>query len=222
VAVEDPARFAVTVFREVLEARGVRVTGGVATSSDPLPPDVRVLATHLGVPLARRIEEVNEESQNLHAELLLRLLGLHVLGEGTAEKGRETMEGFLDRLEVPRTGWRLEDGSGLSHTNLVTPRGLVALLVAMDRHPHREVFRASLAEAGRSGQLEERMRGTPAEARVLAKTGALKGVNGLAGYVVADSGEELAFAVLVGNHAAGSTDAKRAIDAIAHVLVTSR
>jgi D-alanyl-D-alanine carboxypeptidase/D-alanyl-D-alanine-endopeptidase (penicillin-binding protein 4) len=222
VAVEDPARFAVTVFREVLEARGVRVTGGVATSSDPLPPDVRVLATREGVPLARRIEEVNEESQNLHAELLLRLLGLHVLGEGTAEKGRKAMEGFLDRLEVSRTGWRLEDGSGLSHTNLVTPRGLVALLVAMDRHPHREVFRASLARAGTSGQLEDRMRGTPAEARVIAKTGALKGVNGLAGYVVADRGEELAFAVLVGNHATGSTDAKRAIDAIANVLVTSR
>jgi D-alanyl-D-alanine carboxypeptidase/D-alanyl-D-alanine-endopeptidase (penicillin-binding protein 4) len=194
----------------------------VATSSAPLPPDVRVLATHEGIPLARRIEEVNEESQNLHAELLLRQLGLEVLGEGTTEKGLEAVEGFLDRLEVPRTGWRLQDGSGLSHTNLVTPRGLVALLVAMDRHPHRDVFRASLSEAGASGQLEDRLRGTPAEGRLLAKTGALTGVNGLAGYVVAESGKETAFAILVGNHAARSRDARRAIDAIANVLVTSR
>jgi D-alanyl-D-alanine carboxypeptidase/D-alanyl-D-alanine-endopeptidase (penicillin-binding protein 4) len=221
VAVEDPARFAATVFREVLEARGVRVPGGVATSSASLPPGLRVLATREGIPLARRIEEVNEESQNLHAELLLRQLGLQVLGEGTTERGLEAVEGFLDRLEIPRTGWRLEDGSGLSHTNLVTPRGLVALLVAMSRHPHRGVYRASLAEAGRSGRLEDRMRGTPAEARVEAKTGALKGVNGLAGYAITEGGEELAFAILVGNHAVRSGAANRAIDAIANVLVTS-
>ena len=62
------------------QAKGIAVTGGVATSSDPLPAGARVLAVHEGVPVARLIEEVNKESQNLHAELLLRLLGLQVLG----------------------------------------------------------------------------------------------------------------------------------------------
>ncbi len=222
VAVEDPARFAATVFREVLEAKGIPVWGGVTTSSDPLPPGARVLATRDGIPLARRIEKVNKESQNLHAELLLRRLGLEVLGEGSTEKGLEAVERFLDRLEVPRAGWRLEDGSGLSHTNVVTPGGLVALLVAMDRHPDREVFRASLAEAGVSGQLEERMRGTPAQARVVAKTGALKGVNALAGYVDTEGGERRAFAVLVSHHVASSGTAKAAIDEITNLLAAPR
>jgi D-alanyl-D-alanine carboxypeptidase/D-alanyl-D-alanine-endopeptidase (penicillin-binding protein 4) len=222
VAVENPALFAAAVFSEVLQARGIRVTGGVATSSESLPPAARVLAAHEGVSLARRIEEVNKESQNLHAELLLRQLGLQVGGEGTTETGLAAVEGFLDRRGVPRRGWRLVDGSGLSHTNVLTPRGLVALLVAMDRHPQREVFRASLAEAGLSGQLEDRMRGTPAAGRLIGKTGALRGVSGLAGYVVTASGEERAFAVLVGNHVGPSSIAKRTLDAFACALASTR
>jgi D-alanyl-D-alanine carboxypeptidase/D-alanyl-D-alanine-endopeptidase (penicillin-binding protein 4) len=222
VAVEDPALFAVTVFGEVLQAKGVAVMGGVATSSDPLPSAARVLAAHDGVPMARLIAEVNKESQNLHAELLLRVLGLRLLGEGTMERGHEAVEEFLVRLEVPHAGWSVEDGSGLSHTNVVTPRGLAALLVAMDRHPQAAAFRASLAVAGVDGTLEDRMRGTPAETRVTAKTGGLKSVNALAGYVTTERGERLAFAFLVNNHVELSDAAKAALDDMAVVLATAR
>jgi D-alanyl-D-alanine carboxypeptidase/D-alanyl-D-alanine-endopeptidase (penicillin-binding protein 4) len=222
VAVEDPARFAATALAEVLEDRGITVTGGVATASDPLPADTRVLAVHEGVSLTRRIQEVNRESLNLHAELLLRLVGREASGEGTTESGLEAVEGFLDRLEVPRDGWRLRDGSGLSHTNLVTPRGLVTLLAAMDRHPHAETFRASLSVAGVSGQLEERLLGTPAVGRVAAKTGALRGVTTLAGYAPTAGGEGLAFAVLVNNHTTSTATAKTAIDEIVFALSTAR
>jgi D-alanyl-D-alanine carboxypeptidase/D-alanyl-D-alanine-endopeptidase (penicillin-binding protein 4) len=222
VAVEDPALFAATVFGEVLESRGIAVMGAVVTSSDPRPADARVLATHDGVPLARLIEEVNTESQNLHAEMLLRLLGRHASGEGSADKGHEAVAQFLERLEAPHAGWELRDGSGLSRTNILTPRGLAALLVAMDRHPHAAVFRASLAVAGVSGTLEERMRDTPAAGRVLAKTGTLRRVNALAGYVTTVRGERLAFAVLVNNQVELSGAAKDAIDAIAITLATAR
>jgi D-alanyl-D-alanine carboxypeptidase/D-alanyl-D-alanine-endopeptidase (penicillin-binding protein 4) len=195
---------------------------GVATSSDPLPADTRVLAVHEGVSVARRIEEVNKESQNLHAELLLRLLGQRVLGEGTTEKGLEAVEEFLSRLGVPHTGWGLKDGSGLSHTNVLTPRGLAALLVAMDRHPQAAAFRASLAVAGASGKLERRMRGTAAEARVMAKSGGMQRVNTLAGYVTTESGERLVFAILLNNQVELSTSAKDAIDEIVFALATAR
>ena len=225
VAVEDPARYAATAFREVLEARGIAVRAGIATTSAPLPAEARVLAAHDGVPMGRLVEEVNKESLNLHAELLLRLLGRRASGEGTTEKGIEAVEEFLDRLEVPRAGWRLEDGSGLSHTNVVTPRGLSALLAAMDRHPRDEVaeaFRASLSVARDDGKLEDRMRGTPAEARVAAKTGGLKSVNALAGYVTTASGEQLAFAILLNNHVELAAAAKAAINEIVIVLATAR
>jgi D-alanyl-D-alanine carboxypeptidase/D-alanyl-D-alanine-endopeptidase (penicillin-binding protein 4) len=222
VAVEDPARFAVTVFREVLAAKGILVSGETATSSDPLPAETRVLVAHDGVSMERLIGEINKESQNLHAEMLLRVLGGRVAGEGTAAKGHEAVDGFLDRLEAPQGGWGLRDGSGLSRTNIVTPRGLAALLVAMDRHRHGAVFRGSLAVAGVDGTLEERMRGNPAEGRVVGKTGTLRRVNGLAGYVTTVRGDRLAFVLLVNNQVDLSDVARTAIDDIANALAAAR
>jgi D-alanyl-D-alanine carboxypeptidase/D-alanyl-D-alanine-endopeptidase (penicillin-binding protein 4) len=187
-----------------------------------LPHDLRVVAAHEGAPLSRLVEEVNKESQNLHAELLLRRLGARATGVGTTEAGLDAVAGFLDRLSVPRSGWGLKDGSGLSHTNLVTPRGLVALLVAMDRHPHAASFRASLPVAGRDGNLERRMRGTPAEGRIEAKPGTLQGVDALAGHAATSSGDRVAFVVIVNNHVRRSADARKAIDAVAVALSLSR
>ena len=123
---------------------------------------------------------------------------------------------------MPHDGWNLADGSGLARTDLVTPRGLVALLAAMDRHPAAPAFRESLPIAGRDGTLEKRMRGTAAEGNVTAKTGTLSLVNALAGYVTTARGERLAFAVIVNNHAARSREAVKAIDDVAVSLASSR
>jgi D-alanyl-D-alanine carboxypeptidase/D-alanyl-D-alanine-endopeptidase (penicillin-binding protein 4) len=220
--VEDPARYTVTVFAEVLEAKGIRVMGGVDTSRAPLPPDTRILAARDGVPVAEMIRVVNKESENVHAEMLLRLVGLRVKGDGSPEKGHEAVGEFLKRLGVPSEGWGLTDGSGLARTDLVTPRGLAALLVAMDRHPQAAAFRESLPIAGVDGTLEKRMKGTAAEGRVVAKTGTMRLANALAGYVTTLRGERLAFAIVVNNHAGRSREAVDAIDAIAVALVAAR
>jgi D-alanyl-D-alanine carboxypeptidase/D-alanyl-D-alanine-endopeptidase (penicillin-binding protein 4) len=221
-AVADPAHCAAQVFRGVLEAKGIRVTGGVSTSSAPLPAGVRALATHDGPPMAEMVRVVNKESQNLHAEMLLRLVGLKVKGEGSAEKGHEAVAEMARRLGVPGDGWALTDGSGLARTDLLTPRGLVALLAAMDRHPGASAFRASLPIAGVDGTLEKRMKGTAAEGRVTAKTGTLRLANALAGYVTTERGERLAFSIVVNNHAGKSREAVAAIDAIAAALALAR
>ena len=221
-AVADPARCAAQAFLGVLRSRGIRVAGGVATSRSPLPAAARVLASHESPSMAEMIRVVNKESQNLHAEMLLRLVGLKVKGEGSAAKGHEAVAEMAKRLGVPDEGWALVDGSGLAHTDLLTPRGLVALLVAMDRHPHAAAFRASLPIAGVDGTLEKRMKGTAAENRVAAKTGTLRRVNALAGYVTTERGARLAFAIVVNNHAGKGREAVAAIDAIAAALTSAR
>ncbi len=221
-AVLDPARCAAQVFRDVLAARGIRVSRGLATSSAPLPAGARVLASHESLPLAEMVRVVNKVSQNLHAEMLLRLLGAKAKGEGTAKKGSEAVAEVLRRLGVEDAGFSRVDGSGLARTNVLTPRGLVSLLVAMDRHPHAAAFRDSLPVAGRDGTLEKRMKGTAAEGRVLAKTGTLSMTNALAGYATAGRGERLAFAIVVNNHAGKGRQAVAAIDAIAAVLASAR
>ena len=221
-AVADPASCAAAVFASVLEARGIRVVAGVATSSAPLPDGARVLAAYDGLPMAQVIQVVNKESQNLHAEMLLRLLGSKLEGEGSVEQGRAAVAEVMKRLGVEAAGWALADGSGLSRADLVTPRGLVALLAAMDRHPHAAAFRDSLPIAGVDGTLEKRMRGTAAEKRVLAKTGTLQLANALAGYVTTTRGDRLAFALFVNNHAAGGREAVAAMDRIAVALAEAR
>ena len=211
----DPALCAAKVFLDVLEAKGIRVMGGVTASSAPLPAGARVLATHDSPSMAQIVRVVNKRSQNLHAEMLLRLVGLKVEGEGSAEKGHQAVAELAKRLGVPDQGWGLTDGSGLAPSDLLTPRGLVALLVAMDRHPEAAAFRDSLPIAGVDGTLEKRMKGTPAEGRVVAKTGTTGRANALAGYVTTASGERLAFAIVVNNHAGKGREAVAAIDAIA-------
>jgi serine-type D-Ala-D-Ala carboxypeptidase/endopeptidase (penicillin-binding protein 4) len=222
IAVRDPARFAALALAAVLEAKGISISGGIGTSRAPLPAGTRVLAAHESATLAELVRATNKESRNLHAEMLLRLVGLEARGEGSAEKGRDAELEILKRLGVDTSGWALSDGSGLARTNLVTPRGMVALLAAMDRHPEAAAFRASLPVAGVDGTLEKRMRGTAAEGRVLAKTGTLNLANALAGYATTRRGARLAFAAFVNNHARRGPEAVAALDALAAALVEAR
>ena len=172
--------------------------------------------------MAEMVKVVNKESQNLHAEMLLRLVGLKEKGEGSVEEGALAALALAERLRVPAAGWSIQDGSGLSRADLLTPAGLAALLAAMDRHPHAAAFRDSLPIAGVDGTLETRMRGTPAEKRVLAKTGTSQLINALAGYVTTRGGERLAFAIFVNNHAGRAARRSRAIDRVAIALAEAR
>jgi D-alanyl-D-alanine carboxypeptidase/D-alanyl-D-alanine-endopeptidase (penicillin-binding protein 4) len=217
VALEDPARYAATVFAEVLTTKGIVVTGDVATSSDALPAGRRTLATWESRPISEIVGVVNKVSQNLHTEMLLRLLGARVKGQGTVEAGHEAEAAFLKRLGARSESWSLQDASGLSRSDLVTPHGMVDLLAGMDRHRHAEAFRASLPVAGVDGTLADRMKGTPAEGKVRAKTGSIRNVNALGGYVDARSGDRMVFYAVV-NHHLSATDAVEAIDAIATLL----
>jgi serine-type D-Ala-D-Ala carboxypeptidase/endopeptidase (penicillin-binding protein 4) len=218
VALENPALYAITVFAEVLAASGITFTGGVAATSDPLPAGAQVLAAHDGPPLAEILKVVDKESQNLHAELLLRQLGLRLRGEGSAEAGQAVVREFLERMGVRAEAWSVQDGSGLSRSDLLDAHGLVGLLAAMTHHPHARAFRESLAVAGVDGTLKSRFRGTPAEGRLLAKTGTLRFANGLTGYATGATGEPLAFAIILTHHTGPGREAVAAIDEIALAL----
>jgi D-alanyl-D-alanine carboxypeptidase/D-alanyl-D-alanine-endopeptidase (penicillin-binding protein 4) len=217
VALENPALFATTLFVERLTARGIPVTGGAAAAASSPPEATRVLAARESEPLARILEETNKPSDNGRAESLLRLVG-RAQGEGSLERGVEAVGDFLARLGVDTHAASLADGSGLAVTDLATPRQIVDLLAAMDRHRYAQVFRASLPVAGRDGTLERRMRGTRAEGRVVAKTGTRQHVNALAGYVDTASGRRLAFAILLNHHTLPSHEGNAAIDAICDLL----
>ena len=91
--------------------------GAVATSRSPLPAGARVLAAHDGPPLAEAIKAVNKPSQNLHAETMLRLLGARAAATA-ARSGPRGGPRVPERMGVDATDWSLQDGSGLSRSDL--------------------------------------------------------------------------------------------------------
>jgi D-alanyl-D-alanine carboxypeptidase/D-alanyl-D-alanine-endopeptidase (penicillin-binding protein 4) len=219
VALENPALFAATLLAERLTAAGIPVTAGSATDSGPLPEGLRVLASRQSPTVAEIVRMVNKESHNLGAEVLLRHGGIAAAGQGTLAGGRDGTLALLARLGVPAETFVIEDGSGLSRSDLVTAKGMAALLVAMDDHKAAADFRASLPVAGVDGTLAHRMKSSAAVGRVLAKTGTLRATSSLAGYVTTRSGNRMAFAFIV-NNAPSARQAGAALDALAVALAS--
>lgn len=195
--VGDPVTFTAGAYRAALEAVGVKVEGQIRIGRTP---DQASLVTSLpSPPLARLVSVMNRESINHYAEQLWRnaARGADRGTVGSAETAAKTLQDFLTRQAGVRSdAVTATDGSGLSVLDRVTPRSLVQLLDHAHRAPWGSAFHASLPVAGESELLRNRMRATPAQGNLHAKTGTTNDVIGLAGYVTAENGEVLAFAFL--------------------------
>ncbi len=118
----------------------------------------------------------------------------------TEETSVELMNEFLATVGVKAGDVLLEEGSGLSRRDVITPEATVALLSYMSRSRWAEVYRSALPVAGVDGTLQNRMKGTPAAGNVRAKTGTLRYVYSLSGYVTTAAGERLAFSIMLNNY----------------------
>ncbi|MGQ0660504.1 MAG: D-alanyl-D-alanine carboxypeptidase/D-alanyl-D-alanine endopeptidase [Sphingosinicella sp.] len=224
--IDDPAHYAASRLRAMLEARGVRVTGGVGVrhraaeggegeqSTNNAPPVVSpapVLARLVPPPLAQDLARINKESQNLHAELMIRRLGL-VRGSGSISDGVAAIDAMMGQAGAPRTSWDLSDGSGMSTYNRMAPRAVAALLRWAATQPWGAAWRETFPVAGVDGTLARRFRGTALERRLFAKTGTLNATNALSGYMIARSGRTLTFSFFA-NDVPGGGSATAVMDA---------
>ena len=204
VAVRDPTFFFAQALKHALEQGGVAVQGPVVRrhlTPEELAAAERVAAQE--TPLPDVLWRCNTFSQNLFAECLLKSLAAYGPGgarrdtPGSWDEGVAVLQAGLRDLGVECNGAVLRDGSGLSHANRATARQLVTLLLRMRRHPHADVFLASLAEPGQEGSMRNRYDDPALRGRVRAKTGTIAGVRALAGYAARPDGTMLAFAILV-------------------------
>ena len=135
---------------------------------------------------------MNQPSDNFMAEMLVKAIAVADGELGTTVAGADAIEETLRKtFDVAPT---VVDGSGLSRSDRTSPLQVVTLLEALAADAH---FDASLAVAGRSGTLEDRMRGSAAQDRCHAKTGTLRDVSALAGYCTTVGGRQVAFAFLM-------------------------
>lgn len=237
VPVADPARYTAAVVREVLEKRGIHVTGGIRAvqreTESPLTgrsvfapafdgnAALTVLAVHQSPPLLDILEVVNKKSHNLYAELVLRTVGRVAVGEGTVEGGARAVHHMLEReTGASYPDLAIYDGSGLSPLNRVSAGHLIRLLTFVANSPMAEPFLATLPEAGAQDGLR-RMYRTPAERNLRAKTGTIDRVSALSGYVRSADGERLAFSI-ISNDVPSTWRAKRVEDAIGARLAAFR
>jgi D-alanyl-D-alanine carboxypeptidase/D-alanyl-D-alanine-endopeptidase (penicillin-binding protein 4) len=109
------------------------------------------------------------------------------------------LEKFLAAHRVP-ADVHFDEGSGLSRNNLTSARATVALLAAMTTNRWANDFFDALPVAGVDGTLRRRMKGTPAFQNIHAKTGTLRWVNSLSGYVTTAAGEKLVFSLMLNRY----------------------
>ncbi len=163
------------------------------------------------------VKVVNKRSQNFFAEQVLKTLGAVFKADGSFASGAKVVYDVLGQLGLATDGLTIEDGSGLSRLNRVTARRTAELLVAMRSHPLFDEFYDSLAIAGEDGD-PRRLDSAAARGNVHSKTGTLRGVSALSGYVTTSDGELLAFSVLINNLSRGKWAAISIEDAIVERL----
>lgn len=249
-AVEDPAAFTAAAFKEALRGRGINVAGTATSAhrysietgefaaerSTPIRPAPemahissveaplegrKIVATRSSVPLAQDITVIDKVSQNLHAELLLRLLGKVHGRDGSFAEGARVVRQFITSIGVDDNDFFLYDGSGMSMDDRVAPRVYTRLLTYAAKQPWGQAWRDTLPIAGVDGTLNNRFRNSPLKGKLWAKTGTMNEDDALSGYLTTASGKTLAFSIMVNGHRPGSTAEVQAMDRICEAIAAA-
>lgn len=218
IAIDDPALFTAAALKNSLEQRGITVTGAAVArhrlnrAELPSPEPAVPLAERTSPPLWLILQVVNKVSQNLHAELVKLAAG-----------GEDAMKAFLLEAGVEKDGekfpeTRLQDGSGLSRLNLITPRATTRLLAFLAKSPHGPLFESLLPIGGQDGTLAGRFEGMKNADRIHAKTGTLSQVLGLSGFSTTRKKERVVFAILMNGALGSGLEYRKIMDKIAIAL----
>ncbi|HEV2829457.1 MAG TPA: D-alanyl-D-alanine carboxypeptidase/D-alanyl-D-alanine-endopeptidase [Pyrinomonadaceae bacterium] len=233
--ISRPALLFAYLLRASLAQKGVTFTGKTRTTgplitakADTSAPALVEIAQLQSPPLSLIAAQTLKPSQNLYTELILRTLGKVSALPTTADNlnrtseaaGVEVVKTFLRDAGISPSTLVLSDGSGLSRNDMITAEATSQLLTYMHRHRYAAAFRDALPIAGVDGTLRNRLKGTPAENNLRAKTGTLSSASSLSGYVRSAAGEQLAFSIMVNNYPEDADVRASCIDPIAVLLAS--
>lgn len=219
IAVDDPALFAAHALYESLLRHGVAVRGRPVARHHLEAATGTQLAVRQSPPLEELLRTTLKVSQNLHAEMLLREVGLRQQGQGTVDAGLRELKVLLGELKIAPAALVSEDGSGLARNDEVTPRAVTQLLAAMDAGDLGELWRGLLPVGGQDGTLSNRLCCVAETVGIRAKTGSLSRAVALSGYADGPANGRLAFSILVNNFSAPAAEVRAWVDRLASALV---
>jgi serine-type D-Ala-D-Ala carboxypeptidase/endopeptidase (penicillin-binding protein 4) len=192
-------------FLNLLKRAGIRVKGKVVRGE--VPSEAFVLST-VSNPITKVIHDMLKSSNNFYADMMIRNLAAKA-GEkpATVRAGMEFIYTFLDHVGIPREEYLLSSGAGFTHSNFISAGALCKILNHLKAETSvSSAFFSSLPVAGVDGTLKTRMRRTPAQGRIHAKTGYLgriitkfrkvDGVVALGGFADSSNGKILTFVFL--------------------------
>jgi D-alanyl-D-alanine carboxypeptidase/D-alanyl-D-alanine-endopeptidase (penicillin-binding protein 4) len=201
VAIDDPGLFTGAVFRDRLSQAGIWPVGVVRAAKPPDYSRMNRLLAYQSKDLATTLKVTNAQSQNFYANTLLKLLGARRFGRGTFENGISAVRDILISRGLIDETVVIDDGCGLSHENRITTTELVEIMEGMHSSEYRDAYVRSLATPGDpEGTLKKRLNGERHSADIYAKTGYIKKVKALSGYILRDDGDVLIFAFIVNDY----------------------
>ncbi len=195
-AVRNPARLAEAIIREQLAKDQIHYKKPIGYAKEPYRS--KIWATHRSLPLSMIIPPMLKQSDNLVANALFKALGAHASKHpGSWQNAQEAMLNALSKaLNLTLSQAHLADGAGLSRYNLLSPAEMTDLLYRVAQRPALYTLLSSaLPTGGIDGTLAARLPNT--QDRIRAKTGNMKGVSSLAGYINTHHQGQLAFAIFL-------------------------
>lgn len=218
---------AVTLFQEELVRQGIEVVGNprdidYLAHSEKLrlaTAPQKVVHVHTSPELAKILAVINKPSQNFYADMLAKTVGAKFGRRGSYSEANRILKAFLEEIGTDPYGIHMADGSGLSRQDYITPKVMTDLLTYMAKRPDFSVFEASLPVMGVDGTVATRLRGTPLQGNVKAKTGTIGRVRSLSGYMTTTGGRKLVFSMIANNFPVATADATAAQNEALKVLL---
>ncbi len=215
VVIKDVPNHIFMLVQKLFAAEGIKLCGsykeGVA------PRDATLMVFHTSPPLRQILAVMLKQSDNLYADMLFKYCSPDIAQQCSWSAAATEVTAFLTKF-VPQSveGVRIVDGCGMSRYNLVTPHTLLQLLLWHGQQSTFKEFLKLLPTPNSEGTLKTRM--PELQKKLRAKTGSMLGVSGLAGYLLTDEGEPLAFVIMINNYTGPSTRYKELEDSICRLL----
>lgn len=221
ISVAQPERLLAEQCEQALLRHGIIIQG--AYVKEPDAQQKYLLAEHRSAPLRDVVTTMMKESDNHTAEQLRwTLLAESHCDVDLTKRFQALLNDFAGEIHLNVHSMSLCDSCGLSRANTITPAGMSALLASQVSSPTFSDFYASLPIAGIDGTMKKRLLGTAAANNLRAKTGTMRGVSTLAGYMSTATGERLSLVIFVNGYNSGATEVRNMQDQIAVLLASGQ